>query len=82
VEDIVMETILFLVAGFMGGWSFRGIFDRWLMRSQQDGEPEMMWFNTKTFQWERVTESSPVTPSDRVVVAIPVKLEERTDVAD
>ena len=72
-----MEMILFLVAGLMGGWSLRGIFDRWVVRSHQNGEPEMMWFNTKTFQWERVTDDSPVSPSDRVVVAIPVKLEER-----
>ena len=70
------EMFLFVTAGLMMGWGFRGMFDRWVVRSQQAGEPEMMWFNTKTFQWERVTENSPVTPADRVVVAIPVKLEE------
>jgi|TARA_Y100000310_G_scaffold60485_1_gene55822 hypothetical protein len=74
------EMILFTVAGFLGGWGLRGFFDRWIVSTQQAGDPEMMWFNTQTFQWERVTEDSLVTPSDRVVVAIPVKLEERNDV--
>jgi hypothetical protein len=70
------EIFLFATAGFMVGWGSRGMFDQWTVRSQQVGEPEMMWFNTKTFQWERVTENSQVTSADRVVVAIPVRLEE------
>tara|TARA_Y100001963_G_C6403983_1_gene275403 strand:+ start:220 stop:456 length:237 start_codon:yes stop_codon:yes gene_type:complete len=76
----VGEMLLFVFAGMLMGWSLRGIFDRWVVRSQQTGEPEMMWFNKKTFQWERLEDDTPVTPYDRVVVAIPVKLEETKNV--
>jgi|TARA_Y100000310_G_scaffold261408_1_gene270726 hypothetical protein len=67
------EIILFVMAGLLGGWGFRGIIDRRTYRSQQTGKPEMMWFNNQKSQWERVTEMQ-LLVADRVVAAVPVKL--------
>lgn len=69
------EILLFVIGAFVGGWSVRGIFDHRSTRSQQIEDPEMMWFNKQKSQWERVTKMQ-LLVSDRVVVAVPIKLVE------
>ncbi len=72
------ELTLLIVVAFLGGWAFKGIINRRNSNIQQLGEPEMMWFNEQTSQWERVTELR-LLVADRVVVAIPVKLVVQSD---
>jgi hypothetical protein len=37
---------------------------------------ELLWFNPKNFQWERVREDSPISPRDRVIMGFPITFAE------
>ena len=66
------EITMLIVAAFMAGWGIRGVIDH-KKRSQQLGEPELMWFNDEKSRWDRVTEMQ-LCAGDRVVTTVPVKL--------
>ena len=71
-----MDFFLIIISVFTG-WALRGILDH-IARETMDGKDvEFLWFNPKTWQWERLQENSPVGPRDRVVMALPIKLKEK-----
>ena len=67
------EMILFIIAGFLGGWGVRGIIEQKGVVRDLIEKPEMMWFNKQKSRWERVTKMQ-LLVADHVVVTVPVKL--------
>ena len=65
-----MEFTFFILIFFVGYLS-RGFLEN-LSRQTILRNAEFLWFNPKSFQWERIRRNSGVNPHSRILMGIPV----------